>query len=64
MVRFTITLVLSVALVLWNLPEFETWGRNDHRDKALTRSVSEVLAKADAKAVSHANSEAEPRRRR
>ena len=71
MVRFAIMLLLLAALALWNLPEFRTWGRNDRRDEALTRSsIYEVLAKADKKAASvrfaDANAEAtyEPRPRR
>jgi hypothetical protein len=29
MVRFTITVILLIALALWNLPEFEKWGRHE-----------------------------------
>jgi len=33
--RFAITVVLLLALALWNLPEFQKWGRHDRNSQAL-----------------------------
>jgi hypothetical protein len=48
MVRFTIAVILLTALALWNLPEFEKWGR--HED-AETFSQAEQECKTPARKV-------------
>ena len=43
MARFAITVLLSLGLVLWNLPEFQRWGRRDRNTETLARSEHECV---------------------
>jgi hypothetical protein len=51
MVRFAITVLLLVALALWNLPEFREWGRYDRNSEALAQSDQECRYQAQRVAV-------------
>lgn len=63
MIRFTVTLLLLLALAFWSLPEFEKWGRHD-RDEAMMQfqreceyQVHKVASDGDDE---HFNSKCQP----
>lgn len=55
MARFAITVLLLLALTLWNLPEFSKWGRHERTGDAVARSEQDCEDQAPKVAVIVAN---------